>query len=243
MSLKETLIRFLFPERCPLCRELLPLDVSTCPGCRDTAKRIPPDFCEHCGAEAAACQCSNDSVKFSHFTAVYIYSGLTRARIHKFKFDGDLRTGRSLGDEMSFRAAEVFYSAKFDIVTFVPMTRSAEKKRGYNQSEILARQLAKRFFIPCQELLVKVRETPSQHTLNSKERQSNLENAFATAGNADIKGKTVVLCDDIKTTGTTLKKCESLLFDMGARDVYCISIAMTDYGDIFRPLDKQKQSN
>ncbi len=235
-------MRALYPERCPLCRKLLPINQKYCNDCADTAKRISQNFCECCGADKESCICNDDSVRFSHFTAVYTYSGLARARIHEFKFNNNIRLGKSLGDDMSFRVAEAFYDAAFDVVSFVPMTKSGEKERGYNQSEILARQVAKRLSLPCRKLLVKIRQTEKQHTLDAVNRRSNLDGAFAVCEDADIKGKTVLLCDDIKTTGTTLKQCERLLFSEGAKDVYCISVAMTDYGDIFRPLDKHNQT-
>lgn len=242
MSLTDTFLRALYPEKCPLCRKILPFNQKHCPDCIDTEKRISQNFCEKCGAEREICICSDSSIYFSHFTAVFMYSGLARAKIHDFKFNNNIRLGKKLGDDMSFRVAEVFYDVNFDIVTFVPMTKSHEKERGFNQSEILAKQVAKRFSLPCCKLLTKVKETENQHTLDAQKRRTNLDGAFAVSDNADITGKTILLCDDIKTTGTTLKQCEKLLFEKGARDVYCISIAMTDYGDIFRPLDKHNQT-
>ena len=242
MSLTDILLRALYPEKCPLCRKLLPFNQNYCPDCVETEKRISGNFCEKCGNENERCICSDNSICFSHFTSVFIYSGLTRAKIHDFKFNKNIRLGKSLGDDMSFRVAEVFYDVTFDAVTFVPMTEKHEKERGYNQSEILAKQVSKHFSTPCNKLLTKVKETENQHTLDAEKRRNNLDGAFAVSAGADITGKTILLCDDIKTTGTTLKQCEKLLFEKGAKDVYCISVAMTDYGDIFRPLDKHNQT-
>ena len=72
-------------------------------------------------------------------------------------------------------------------------------------------------------------ETKKQHNLSATERMTNLDNTFRLKSGADVRGKTVILCDDIKTTGTTLKKCCDVLFENGARDVYCLCIAVSDY--------------
>ena len=80
-----------------------------------------------------------------------------------------------------------------------------------------------------QDTVVKIKETELQHSLGAKERVKNLEGAFAIKKGADVKGKTLLLCDDIKTTGTTLSKCADVLYENGAKAVYCIVLAVTDY--------------
>jgi len=118
------------------------------------------------------------------------------------------------------------------------MTDKARKLRGYNQSEIIARQTAKRLFLPCIDTLIKSKETPKQHYLSAESRQKNLADAISLKDGADLKGKTVLICDDIKTTGSTLLICEQLLLKAGASDVYCAVAAIPIFGKANIGLDK-----
>lgn len=238
MSIFQKILKIFFPERCPLCGEIIEFHKNSCEKCRNSPLRISESFCHHCGYDKERCLCESGNISFPHISALYLYSGRIKQQIHQFKFGGDRQLSKHFGDEMAFRVAECFYEADFDCVTFVPMRKSAEKERGYNQSELLAKRIAQKLFIPCEGLLIKTHETKKQHELVAEERKSNLKGAFALSQNADIKGKTVLLCDDIKTTGSTLKECEKVLFQNGAKDVYCICIALSDYGDVF-PIDKQ----
>lgn len=242
MNFISLLQRIFFPEKCPLCGKLLNFNESVCPSCKSSDIRLSASFCHGCGQDTDKCICSEERISLSHIAAVYVYTGLSKARIHEFKFRGKKSLGKVFGDEMSFRVSECFYDADFDLVSFVPLSKARQKERGYNQSEILAKQISKRLFIPCEKLLEKTAETKKQHELSAKERMSNLNNAFSLSKDADIKGKTVLLCDDVKTTGATLKECEKLLLKSGAKDVYCICIALSDYGDIFPILDKPAEN-
>ena len=145
------------------------------------------------------------------------------------KFAGKKKLSREFSLDMSERVAEVFSTAHFDAVTFVPSSEKSMKERGFNQSELLAKGVSERLFIPLQSTLIKTRETELQHELSAKERVRNLDGAFAVKNEREIKGRSFLLCDDIKTTGTTLKRCCDVLIENGAKEVYCIVLAVTDY--------------
>ncbi len=233
MKIRDIISRIFFPQKCPLCGKVLYTNEYACEECTNTQIKISTDFCHHCGYDSDRCVCSPDEIALSHITAPYIYSGLTRNKIHQLKFYGNKALGNALGDELAFRVAECFYGADFDCVTFVPLSKKAQKERGYNQSEILAKRISERLFIPCEALLQKNKETKKQHEINVQDRKTNLNNAFSLKNGSDVKNKTVLICDDVKTTGSTLKECEKLLFENGAKDVYCVCVALSDYGDIF----------
>ena len=98
------------------------------------------------------------------------------------------------------------------------------------KSELLAKEVAKNLSVSFQPLLKKIRETEKQHLLSASKRRTNLENAFCLNGNADIiNGKTIILCDDIKTTGYTFYICSEMLLKSGAKDVYCLSAAISEF--------------
>ncbi len=229
MKLSEKILRAFFPEECPLCGRIIDLRDYDCPHCRADVIRLGADCCRGCGNEKDRCHCSGDRIVLSDFASVYIYTGLIRAQIHQFKFRGNKALGKRLGEDMAVRLAECFLDTEFDLVTFVPMNKKAQRERGYNQSEILARQVAGKFFLPCEEILLKVGETSKQHKLTAEERRENIKGAFALCSNTDIKGKTILLCDDVKTTGATLKECEKVLYEGGASKVCSFTLALTDY--------------
>ena len=121
-----------------------------------------------------------------------------------------------------------FGDVKFDVITCVPQTKKKRRKRGYNQSALLAKQISHELSVPFNELLLfKTRETADQHDLRGKDRLKNLKNAFAAENEDAVKDKTILLCDDIKTTGATLNECRKTLLKAGAKAVCCATIAVT----------------
>ena len=157
------------------------------------------------------------------------------------KFKSEKEYADFLTEGMLRSVLESFSYKDIDLVTFVPMSRKSERKRGFNQSKLLAEKLAKKLFLPCEDTLVKIRETSNQHKLSREMRRENIKDAFALKNNADIKGKTVLICDDIKTTGSTLLACEKALLNGGAKDVYCVVVALPVYGSADR-LDKDQKN-
>ena len=108
------------------------------------------------------------------------------------------------------------------------MTKKAEYERGYNQSVLLAEELAKKSGIPTYAgVLAKKKDTKKQHDLGQKERQENLQGAFQVVDQKMVAGKTVLLCDDVYTTGATFHECARTLLADGARKVFCIAVATT----------------
>lgn len=233
MKTKHFIKRIFFPKKCSICSEIVPLAENYCSCCGEGETLIGRDFCPDCGYDTERCLCSKaDTRKFSHIAAVYIYSGTIRQKICAFKFENEKQLASFFAEKMSERIAVVFPEADFDFITFVPSTDTVLKQRGYNQSELLAMEIAKKFFIPCKNVLYKIKDTPSQHTLNAKERASNITGSIECT--EDLSGKTVLLCDDVKTTGATLSACVEALKQRNAKEVYCICIALSDYSeDIF----------
>ncbi len=230
LTLKRTVRRIFFPERCRECGLIIPIGKDRCDCGFSDVFRISESFCKHCGAENEFCSCiHNGSAFLPHITAPFLYYGSIKERLHAFKFGGKTEEAKFFGYEMSVRFQAVFPSVKPDYVTFVPMTKLKLEKRGYNQSELIAQVIANELSVENADLLFKIKNTLNQHTLSKAERLTNLNGAFAANNGYDLSGKTILLCDDIKTTGTTLKKCCDVLFAAGAKDVYCLCAAVTDY--------------
>ena len=115
---------------------------------------------------------------------------------------------------------------------YVPMTEKALKKRGYNQSKLLAEALSLKTEVPVLDCVVKVKETKRQATLKRGERLKNLKEAFRVCDKKAVKDKTIVLVDDVTTTGATAEVIAERLKSAGAKLVYLITVASTP------PIDK-----
>ncbi|MGN1419329.1 MAG: ComF family protein [Acutalibacteraceae bacterium] len=231
---KEKIKRLFFPKRCVLCGKIVPIERDYCSCAGNSYVAVSTDFCPHCGADKENCVCKESGeIVFEHITAPFYYSGLAKIRLLELKFLPNKNESVFFAQKMSYRFAEAFSGAKIDFVTFVPMTKTERQKRGFNQSQLLAQGVAENLFLPCKSVLLKKSESIAQHILNREERMKNLEDCFKVPNENDVSGKTILLCDDIKTTGTTLRRCLDVLFDAGAKDVYCLCAAITDYASPF----------
>lgn len=242
MKRLQLLSRIFFPESCPLCGKTLSINEDFCFCCgRDEAK-LSDNCCESCGKERELCSCGEKySSALPHITGAFAYDGLIQNKLLSFKFSGRRELYRFFGDSLAERVAVSYARADIDVVTFVPSSRESIKERGYNPSQLIAKRTAKKLFLPCEEILTKTKETEKQHKLNAKERFTNIKGSISVIKGADVKGRTILLCDDIKTTGATLKECSDVLFAMGARDVYCATVAVTSNLNFF-DLDKEREN-
>ena len=228
MKLKTFLFSIFFPRRCEICGEIMPFLKSYCPKCGLDTKVISETACLNCGHEK--CICHTDAyTPLPHFSAVYYYEGQIKRSLLKFKFYSESYYADIFGKAMAKKIRCLYDEVDFDAVCFVPMTKLNSRKRGYNQSELLALTVAEELNLSLEPCLEKVKSSLNQKDLTAKERAENVKDSFAIKDNADIRGKTLILCDDIKTTGATLKECSDVLFKAGAKDVYCLCLALTHY--------------
>ena len=128
---------------------------------------------------------------------------------------------------MAKTVKEQYGEKKFDIITFVPFSKAEKHDRDFNQSELLAKRLGEELCLPCREMLVKLYDVPRQHTLPGTKRRGNVFGIFATAEEFSyLDGKTILLADDIKTTGSTLSECAKMLKIAGAKEVCAVTAAI-----------------
>lgn len=112
-----------------------------------------------------------------------------------------------------------------DIITFVPMTDKKKRKRGFNQAELIALNLSKEVGVMCKDLLVKTKDTEEQKNLDRKSRQENLLSCFKVKDKTAVKGKKILLIDDVLTTGATAHAVSKVLKKAGAESVYLLTVA------------------
>ena len=223
----DKILTVFFPKRCACCRKVLYPDELFCEDCVIDNCRIPRPKCAECGQETALCSCSTDKNSFDRIIAPFYYQNEAKDCIINFKFRNYLDNGEFLAKEMVKAFEEEYVFGKPDVIVAVPLTRRRRNKRGFSQTVVLAKYISGETQIEFKKgLLKKVRETPPQVGLDSKERKKNLVGAFAVAKDVDLKGKTVIICDDNKTTGATLNECAKTLKKAGAKTVIALTAAL-----------------
>ncbi len=160
---------------------------------------------------------------FSRARAVYDYDGVIKQAIHRFKYRGLTAMAPVLAGLLCHHLER--FPTKADIVVAVPLHRDRLRERGYNQSELLAAEVARGLGLPLQNGVVeRARHTRSQVGLGAVERHANVQGAFNCNGKPLPESK-VLLIDDVYTTGATLSDCARALKEAGARSVQALAVA------------------
>lgn len=225
-----------FPSRCELCSRLLefPDERVICRPCLRRLKPCRTSFCLCCGkffndeGEPHFCgQCTRQRPVFSVHRSCGLYSGHLKDVIILFKYRGFQELGRPLATfVLQTLGKEQSLWWGVDFILPVPLSPEKQIKRGFNQASILARELANTKDLDLvEDLLVKVKDTPAQTSLEASERRKNLQKAFAVVQSQTVKDKTILLVDDVYTTGSTIEECSSTLIEAGALEVRALTIA------------------
>jgi ComF family protein len=220
-------LRIVLPSWCIVCGGELPWRdrvASCCASCWSLLPRIASGKCRSCALpllESDLCiTCSADPLPVEWCDAWGEYSGGLERLLHAFKFERHDFLDAPLASLMR----EVVRDVEFDAIVPVPMHWTRERRRGYNQAQLLAAALAKRTGIPCDaRLLSKAHETATQSTLSRGSRAENVRGAFRASPRVD--GMSLLLVDDICTTGETFRACASELRRKGASLVCAVSVA------------------
>ncbi|NLP48783.1 MAG: ComF family protein [Clostridiales bacterium] len=216
------------PRRCALCEQVTAPDIGVCKACQKDLPFISGSICHKCGREKEECLCGGFICFYEGIYSPFYYEGALAKSIGGFKFRGKVQNAHYYAQEMAAFLDKFLCVESLDLVTCVPLSKKSRNKRGYNQSSLLARQVAAYLGKACNDkALIKIYETPAQHSLPSLERRGNLIGAFEADKKSDLSGKTVLLCDDIATTGATLNECAKTLLLGGAKKVVCATVAVT----------------
>lgn len=196
---------------------------------RNAAAKLP--YCEKCGkflpdGGGICAECAREEPPFFIARAVGPYEGCYRKIIKAYKFMGN----RGLAVKMAQLMARVVQAndkyQPLDLVVPVPAAVESLSQRGFNQSELLARKIAKILKLKhLPHALQRAQGTLVQHELSREEREKNLRGAFTTKENQALKGKNILLVDDVYTTGITARECTRALLEAGARRVCVITWA------------------
>lgn len=213
-SLGERLLGLFLPPRCLGCGEAVPPGSLFCPPCRAD---LPEGFCRR--------RIVPEDGRVLEIASALPFEGGFRKTLHQLKFHGQSSLAKAIARLMAQAAQEL--DGPFDCVAYVSMDPEKRRKRGYDQSRLLAKYTAAELGLPLSEGLVKVRGTRTQHELNAGERRENLRSAYRCR--EDMTGRAVLLVDDIVTTGSSLAECARALREAGAAKVCGVCAAETPH--------------
>ncbi|WWR15528.1 double zinc ribbon domain-containing protein [Lachnospiraceae bacterium JLR.KK008] len=231
MRLSHLLLELLFPRRCPVCDGVQPLGQVICPSCADSLQVVRSPFCRKCGKPLAnerqeyCGDCAGGTHLYLEGRALYEYPCLKKS-LYRFKYGGRREYGEFYGTEMAKHLSTVIRRWHPDAFVPVPLHSSRKRKRGYNQAEVLAAWLGVITGIPVERhLIIRSKKTAPQKNLDSRARQNNLKRAFKISEN-DVKLNTIIIIDDIYTTGSTIDAMASVLYAAGIKNIYFIALAI-----------------
>lgn len=219
MSAREKVLDLIFPPKCPFCQKILedpraPL----CPACQP---RLP--WLEGKAAERR--------VEFSDgcFSPL-AYRDAVPGAVHRYKFSRVRALGKPFAVLMA-QCLEDRLTGQADLICWAPLSRQRLRERGFDQAELMAREVGRLLSVPAGPALQKVRNTAPQSELEEEsERRANARGAYAALPGVDLTGRRVVLVDDVVTSGSTLSECSALLRRQGAEAVYCLTLAQARHG-------------
>ncbi|MCK4307540.1 ComF family protein [candidate division WOR-3 bacterium] len=230
MSFLKDIFNFILPPHCSVCKNPLgDEEKSICDECWGSIQVVTPPFCERCGKPSEESVC-NECIEYPHeFTrarALGEYKDVLSSLIRLFKYSHKLSIGRKLGGMLSTVLKNDEIMNYSDALIAVPLYPVRERARGYNQSDIIAREVSNYTGIPkLNGILCRIRPTKSQTELSKEKRKLNVKDAFMVKADEQIKWKKLVLIDDVCTTGATLDECAKELYQAGANEVYALVVA------------------
>lgn len=228
MTLKASLINLLFPNRCPGCNAFLTAGERLCPACETHILLPHDDYCHTCGK--LTCLCRSRTFAYDQAIVCARYTDepddpAVRA-IWALKNSRNTNFAAFAAQIIAERLQYSYDYGTYDFVTAVPMHRTKQRVRGYNQAALIGKALAGRLSLPYREdLLCKSRSKIAQHQLSAAERARNVSTFHAN--DIPLDGMRILLCDDVLTTGATLDRCAALLKANGASHVTAAVAATT----------------
>lgn len=244
MNIISRLVNLVYPSKCSFCGKLINFQksgVNICSECMDKINFCAGrKRCQICGTPLSSphyslCQSCFRNTKsdictyYNGITAAVEYDRNSKRGIINLKHARNLSSADTFSNLISAMVKNDFGSVAFDYVAAIPPRSQRMKEIGFDQSAALAKRTSKLLNVKYYPNLFKrIRQTSKQTELSSFERQQNLTGAFGLKGNGDnIRGKTILVIDDVTTTGATFNECARALKHSGAKAVYCAAIATT----------------
>ncbi|WP_058485998.1 ComF family protein [Defluviitalea phaphyphila] len=232
----DIILNIIYPPKCIFCNTIIPIqkEKGICDDCKKSLPFIKEKVCQKCGKPIDNIEERNtcfDCIKYPPIYdkgwALLVYEGIVRDMIYRFKYGGHKEYAVYLGVLMANKIKNENIKEKFDLIIPIPMHLKKKRIRGYNQSEELAKIISKQLKIPIDiTILTRIKETKPQSGLSITQRKNNLKKAFKIKQNTDLKGKKILLIDDIYTTGSTINTCANILKKKGVKKVCFLSLSI-----------------
>ncbi|MBP7867235.1 MAG: ComF family protein [Acidobacteria bacterium] len=242
LAILDSIASVLWPDRCVLCQSILETrrEAGVCRLCLDAIPAISPSACcNRCGypleirpagPPPALCPvCRETPPPYAGARSWAVYEGAARDLVHHFKFERKARLHLPLAGLLARCLSGVAGDWAPDVVTAVPLHPSRRRERGFDQSVLLARRLARLSGLPYRALLKKRRPTPPQSLTGPEARRANISGAYAARDGRRPPGS-VLLVDDVHTTGATVEECVKVLRDAGVTDVFVLTLCRVRVG-------------
>lgn len=232
MGIVNTLLEAVYPPTCPICDKVIRKPAGICDNCRKKLHYIHSPRCLKCGKpvdndDTEVCfDCSKHHHDFDRGVALWGYTDETRNSIYRFKYQNCRIYSKVYADEIIKNLGDIIRSWQCDVIIPVPIHKRKYRERGFNQAQLLAKDMADVLGIGMDtKVLVRNRYTRPQKELDDNERIKNLENAFTIRENV-VQYKRVLLVDDIYTTGSTIDSCAKVLKDKGTVQVFVVCLCI-----------------
>ena len=234
-ALIERCLQFLLPPQCHCCEKFLEEgQQGICPDCLSKIRWIEPPLCTLCGVPFLSREIENHPcgaclTRGKYFTmarAVGYYEGPLREAIHRWKYEEKSYLTLFFGEKLAEGFCRYWDPQSFDLIIPVPLHSKRLRERGFNQALLLVKELSRRTRIPYSKRLLQKRIlTPPQVNLSGGEREKGVRGSFHIQRDEEIEGKSILLVDDVYTTGATVNECSKVLLKAGAERVDVLTIA------------------
>ena len=233
-ELTRGILHLICPPSCHACLTPLPPDLAYfCPACRDTLLSDPNAVCPRCAGtigpyalvETGCSRCRGETFHFERAIRLGPYTGLLREMILRCKQPSGENLAQLLGELWAEHREAGLREVGVDVVVPVPLHWLRRWQRGHNQSESLARALSARLNLPCALALRRTRNTPHQTRQSPSGRRDNVRGAFVARSGVAVARKSVLLVDDVMTTGSTASEAARALRAAGAVRVVAAGLA------------------
>ncbi len=225
MEFLKKILDLLFPRRCPICDEII-RDGYIHDKCIPKIKIIGKKSCCICGKyipNGSICrECNEHNHYYDLGISTFIYTGELKESILRFKYNKRQEYAKFFAREMAKKI--LVNNIPIDIIVPVPIHRKRLVKRGYNQAELLAKEIASIIDKPFNNCLIRIKNTKPLNQLDKNQRLETMKGTIKFSGD-NIIDKDILIVDDIYTTGTTIDICANKLKEVGANKVYFITIA------------------
>ena len=220
----DFILEIFFPSTCISCGDAIDEGEYLCGYCRNNIERINPEKrCLKCGYEKKDCECKYRVFYFENIISLYENTGIAKKAYYRYKLNHKRHYADFFARAISLAIASEYYGIEFDGICYVPSSKRSSLKKGFDHSEELCRKVSQITGIKLSEDLLYCKSfIRSQHKSSFEDRIKNVAGKYGYRYN--LRGKNILLLDDIKTTGATLNECAKQLLYAGADKVYSVTV-------------------